>query len=177
MRSLLLLICCAVVLQGCMKRVPAKKPPPAPPPAKVPSLRVVSLETPSALIHPPPIPGGQTDRLPFDLPLNQGWAIDGSWTGPSQVKGTYGFERIGEFTLRKTDDSDVDPKEVAGILEKWIASSEVRPIQSSGEGLRRTIEYGTAQTLGSILYSVRPDAPAKTVTFNLEVREQPRRSR
>lgn len=173
MRSLLLLLVTCALLAGCMKRVPAKKPPAAPPPAKVPSLGVRSLGTPSALINPPSASDG--DKLPFDFPLNKGYGIEGGWRGPNQVKGTYGFERIGDFTVTKADDADVDPKEVAQTLEKWIASSGVRPTQSSGEGLRKTIEFGTDRSLGSISFSVRPDAPAKAVTFRLEVREQPRR--
>jgi hypothetical protein len=172
-RLLLLLITCAL-LAGCMKRVPAKKPPAPPPPAKVPVLTVRYLGSPSALIDPPP--GSLGDKLPFDFPLNLGYGIEGSWRGPSQVKGTTGFERIGDFTVTKVD-ADVDPKAVAQTLEKWIASSGVRSTQSSGDGLQKTIEFGTDQTLGTISYSVRPDAPAKTVTFHLEVKEQPRSSR
>ena len=64
MRTLLVMICCAVVLPGlgCMKRVPAKKPPAAPAPAKVPSLNVRSLGSPSGLFDSPADPGG--DKLP-----------------------------------------------------------------------------------------------------------------
>ena len=177
MRSIAMVLCCAVVLMGlgCMKRVPAKKPPAAPTPAKVPSLGVRSLGTPSTLIDSPADPGG--DKLPFDLPLNKGYGIDGGWRGPNQVKGTYQFERIGEFTVKKADNADVDPKEIADVLEKWIASSGAQATQSSGGGLQKTIDYGTTQTRGSVAYSIRPDAPAKEVTFRLEVREQPRSSR
>jgi len=137
-------------------------------------LSVASLGTPSALIHPPPSPAS-SDMLPFDLPLGKGYGIEGSWAGPNQVKGTTRFERIGDFSVRKADNADVDPKEISEVLEKWIAASGVQPTQSSGAGgLQRSIEYGTAQTLGSVGYTVRPDAPAKDVTFHLEIREQPR---
>lgn len=175
MRTLLLVLVCVAVLPGlgCMKRVPAKKPPATPPPAKVPVLNVRSLGTPSALIDPPPQPSA-SDKLPFDLPLGKGYGIEGSWTGPNQVKGTTRFERSGDFTVRKGDQADVDPKEIAETLEKWIAASGVQSTQTSGGGLQRTIDYGTARTLGSVTYSIRPDAPAKDVSFRLEIREHPR---
>ena len=113
--------------------------------------------------------------MPFDLPLGKGYGIEGGWRGPNQIKGTPKFERIGDFTLKKADNVDVEPKEIAETLEKWIASSGVQSTQSSGAGtLQRSIDYGTARTLGSITYSVRPDAAAKEVTFHIEVREQPR---
>ncbi|HLY12682.1 MAG TPA: hypothetical protein VKW04_25480 [Planctomycetota bacterium] len=161
---------------GCERRIPAPRPP-TPVPAKVPVLNVRSLGTPSALIHPPPAPSA-SDALPFDLPLNQGYGIEGSWTGPSQVKGTYRFERIGDFTVKKGDHADVDPKDIAEVLEKWIASSGVQSTQSSGSGgMQRSIDYGTASTLGTITYTIRPDAPAKDVSFHLEIREQPRSTR
>ncbi|MBV8878764.1 MAG: hypothetical protein JO332_02260 [Planctomycetaceae bacterium] len=168
-------LACAVLLvsgAGCVKRVPAKKPPAPPPAAKVPVLNVRSLGTPSALLDAPP--EAASDKLPFDLPLNKGYGIEGGWKGPNQVKGTTKFERIGDFTVKKADNADVDPKEIAETLEKWIASSGAQSTQSSGGGLQRTIDYGTSRTLGSVAYSVRPDAPAKEVTFHIEVREQPR---
>ena len=176
MRILLLLLGCAVASSGagCTKRYPAKRPPAAPAPAKVPTLNVASLGSPSGLISPPPSPA-HSDTLPFNLPLGKGYGIEGSWSGPNQVKGTARFERIGDFSVRKADNADVDPREIADVLEKWIAASGVQATQSSGAGgLQRTIEYGTAQTLGSVGYTIRPDAPAKEVTFHLEVREQPR---
>jgi hypothetical protein len=178
MRLLLLVLGCVLALPGagCTKRYPAKRPPAAPAPAKVPVLNVASLGTPSALIQPPPSPAF-SDTLPFNLPLGKGYGIEGSWSGPNQVKGTPRFERLGDFSVRKADNADVDPKEIADLLEKWIAASGVQPTQSSGAGgLQRTIEYGTAQTLGSVGYTIRPDAPAKDVTFHLEVREQPRQA-
>jgi len=157
---------------GCMRHVPATKPPATPTP-KVPILNVRSLGTPSALIDPPPEPA--TDKMPFDLPLGKGYAIDGGWRGPNQIKGTTKFERIGDFTLRKADNVDIDPKEVALTLEKWVASSGVQSTQSSGAGtLQRSVDYGTTRTLGSITYSVRPEESAKEVTFHIEIREQPR---
>jgi hypothetical protein len=135
---------------------------------------VGSLRTPSALIDSPVQPGGDADKLPFDLPLGKGYGIEGAWAGPNQIKGTYEFGRIGDFTVKKGDNTDVDPKEIAAVLEKWIASSGAQRTQSSGEELRRSIGYGTAQTVGTISYSVHPDAPAKEVVFHLDVREQPR---
>jgi hypothetical protein len=177
MRLLVMVVCCAVVLTGlgCYKRVPAKKPPAAPAPPKVPTLNVRSLGTPSPLIDSPADPGG--DKLPFDLPLNKGYGIDGGWRGPNQVKGTTQFERIGDFTVKKADNADVDPREIAEMLRKWIASSGVAATQSSGGDLQGTISYATSQSWGTISWSIRPDAPAKDVTFHLEVREQPRQSR
>ena len=170
-----LLLCAGLVLGGvgCTKRVPAKRPPAPPAAPKVPVLNVRSLGTPSALIDPPPEPA--TDKMPFDLPLNKGYEIKGQWNGPNQVKGTRQFERIADFTVKKGDSADVDPKEIAETLEKWISTSGAQSTQSSGAGsLQRSIDYGTARTLGSITYSIRPDSPAKEVTFHLEVREQPR---
>ncbi len=176
MRLLRGLLSAALVLAGpgCTERVPAKKPP-APP--RVPSLNVSSLGTPSALIQAPVQPPGPTDKLPFDLPLNKGYAIDGSWRGPNQVKGTYQFERIGDFSVTRADKSDVDPKEIREVLEAWITSSGVQRTQSSGKGSYEvSIGYGTAQTLGTITYGIRPETPAKEVTFHLEVREAPRQA-
>jgi hypothetical protein len=116
--------------------------------------------------------------MPFDLPLNQGYEIRGEWNGPNQVKGTAAFGRIADFRVKKGDNGDVDPKEVAQTLEKWVSSSGVQSTQSSGAGgLQRSIDYGTAQTLGTISYWIRPEAPAKEVTFHLEIREQPRQPR
>ncbi len=175
MRCSTLLLCSVLALAGlgCMRRVPAPKPPAPPAPAKVPVLNVRSLGTPSALIDPPPEPA--TDKMPFDLPLGKGYAIEGGWRGANQVKGTTKFERVGDFTLKKADNVDVDPKEIAETLEKWIASSGVQSTQSSGAGtLQRSMDYGTTRTLGSIAYSIRPDAAAKEVTFHIEIREQPR---
>ncbi len=169
---LLLLVC--VGLGGCTKHVPAKKPPVTVAP-KVPVLKVSSLGTPSTLLAEP---AGDPDKLPFDLPLGKGYGIEGSWAGPNQIKGTWQFERIGNFTVKKSDNSDVDPKEIAALLDKWIAASGVQSTQGSGPGgLQRSLDYGTAQTLGSLSYGVRPDASAKEVTFRIEVREQPRQSR
>ena len=178
MRSRLLALSCALALSGlgCMRRVPAKLPPSAPAPARVPVLSVRSLGTPSALIDPPPEPA--TDKMPFDLPLNQGYEISGEWKGPHQIQGTYSFGRIANFRVKKGDNAEVDPKDVAQTLERWISTSGVQSTQSSGAGsLERSIDYGTAQTLGTISYSIRPEAPAKEVSFHLEVREQPRPSR
>jgi len=174
---LAMLVCCTLALTGlgCMKRVPAKKPPAAPAPAKVPSLNVRSLGTPSALIDSPADPGG--DKLPFDLPLNKGFGIDGGWRGPNQVKGTYQFERIGDFTVKRAGNADVDPREIAETLRKWIASSGAAATQSSGGDLQGTISYATAQSWGTIAWSIRPEVPAREVTFHLEVREQPRSSK
>jgi len=175
MRVTALLLCglLALAALGCVKHVPAKKPPAPPAPAKVPVLGVRSLGTPSALIDPPPEPA--TDKMPFDLPLGKGYAIEGGWRGPNQVKGTTKFERIGDFTLKKADNVDVDPKEVAQTLEKWVAASGVQSTQGSGAGtLQRSVDYGTTRTLGSITYSIRPEETAKEVTFHIEIREQPR---
>ncbi len=172
MRFLLLLLC--VGLSGCTKVVPAKKPPVVVAP-KVPALNVSSLGTPSGLIDER---AGDPDKLPFDLPLGKGYGIEGAWAGPNQVKGTYQFERIGNFTVKKSDNNDVDPKEIAALLDKWILASGAQSTQGSGAGsLQRTLDYGTAQTLGMLSYTVRPDAPAKEVTFRIDVREQPRQSR
>jgi hypothetical protein len=171
---LLLGVALAMAGAGCTKRYPAKRPPAAPAPAKVPVLNVGSLGTPSALLKEP---AGDPDKLPFDLPLGKGYGIEGSWAGPNQVKGTWQFERIGNFTVKKGDNGDVDPREIAALLDKWILSSGAQTTQGSGAGsLLRSIEYGTAQTLGSLNYTVRPDAPAKEVTFHIEVREQPRQA-
>jgi hypothetical protein len=174
MRLLLILAGCAIVLAGlgCMKRVPAKKPPPPPAPAKVPSLSVRSLGTPSALIDSPADPGG--DKLPFDLPLNKGYGIDGGWRGPNQIKGTTQFERIGDFCVKKADGADVDPREIAETLRKWIGSSGAAATQSSGGEFQGTISYATTQSWGTLSWSIRPETPAKEVSFHLEVREQPR---
>ena len=148
---MLLILGCALALLGlgCTKYVPAKKPPVAATP-KVPYLKVASLVTPSALIDPP-LPPRDSDQLPFDLPLGKGYGIEGSWTGPNQIKGTTEFQRIGDFTVKLSDGSDVDPKEIAAVLEKWIAASGVQKTQSSGEGgLLRSIGYGTSQTLSPL---------------------------
>lgn len=173
MSRLLVLLCGCLAAQaaGCERRVPAPQPPPAP---KVPVLSVRSLGSPSALIEPPPTPSA-SDQLPFDLPLNKGYGIEGSWAGPRQVKGTPRFERSGDFTVKRGDTQDVDPKEIAETLEKWIASSGVQSTQSSGTGgLQRSIDYGTARTLGTISYRVHPEAPAPAVSFRIEISEQPR---
>jgi len=173
--ALLLGAALAAAGAGCTKRYPARKPPDAPAPAKVPVLNVASLGTPSALLKDL---AGDPDKLPFDLPLEKGYGIEGSWAGPNQVKGTRQFERVGTFTVKKGDNGDVDPKEIAALLDKWILSSGAQTTQGSGAGsLQRSIDYGTAQTLGSLSYTVRPDAPAKEVTFHIEVREQPRQAR
>ncbi|HLY73109.1 MAG TPA: hypothetical protein VKU80_03235, partial [Planctomycetota bacterium] len=88
------------------------------------------------------------------------------------------FERFADFTVKKGDQADVDPREIAETLEKWISSSGVQSTQSSGAGsLQRSIDYGTPRTLGTISYSIRPEAPAKEVSFHLEIREQPREQR
>jgi len=172
MRISLLLVC--VALAGCTKHVPAKKPPVVVAP-KVPVLKVSSLGTPSGLLDER---AGDPDKLPFDLPLGKGYGIEGAWAGPNQVKGTYQFERTGNFTVKKSDNNDVDPKEIAALLDKWIAASGAQSTQGSAPGsLQRSLEYGTAQTLGTLSYTVRPDAPAKEVSFRIEVREQPRQSR
>jgi len=180
MRALLLLMVVvglALPGFGCERRVPAPKPPGAPAPVKVPVLNVRSLGTPSALILPP-AQNGATDQLPFDFPLNKGYSIEGGWTGPSQIKGTTSFQRIADFSVRKTDNADVDPKEVAETLEKWIASSGAQSTQSTGAGsLVRSIYYGTAHTLGRITYTVQPEASAREVKFHFEVVEQPRPAR
>lgn len=173
-----LILCLALPGVGCEVRVPAKKPPVAPAPAKVPVLKVSSLATPSPLINPSPTPREATDQLPFDLPLGKGYEIEGSWAGPNQIRGTYQFERIGDFKVRKAEQVDVDPKEIRTILERWIESSGVTQTQTSGgDGAPRSIGYGTAQTIGTISISIRPDTPAKEVQFHLEVREQPRQAR
>jgi hypothetical protein len=176
--SAFLIVGLAMTGVGCEVRVPAKKPPAAPAPAKVPSLKVSSLGTPSPLINPTVKPGEATDLLPFDLPLGKGYEIEGSWVGPNQIRGTYQFERIGDFKVRKAEQVDVDPKEIRGILERWIESTGVQQTQSSGgDGSPRSIGYGTPQTFGTISITVRPDTPAKEVHFHLEVREQPRQAR
>jgi len=169
--ALLLVIGAALQALGCERRVPAKRPPVAAVP-KVPALKVASLGTPSALLDPPP---GDPDKLPFDLPLDKGYGIEGAWSGPNQVKGTRQFERIGNFTVKRAGNAEVDPKEIASLLGKWIASSGVQSTESGGAGaLERSVGYGTAQTIGTIRTTVRPDAPAAEVTFHIEIREQPR---
>ena len=93
------------------------------------------------------------------------------------MKGTYQFERIGDFVVKKADHAEVDPREIAGVLRNWIGSSGVAATQSSGGDLQGTISYATTQSWGTISWSIRPDAPAGEVTFHLEVREQPRQSK
>lgn len=118
--------------------------------------------------------GGRPGQAPLRSAPREGYGIEGAWAGPNQIKGTYEFGRTGDFTVKKGDRSDVDPKEIAAVLEKWITSSGAQRTESSGEELRRSIGYGTAQTVGTISYSVHPDSPAKEVVFHLDVREQPR---
>lgn len=168
------LVVVVLALAGCTKHYSPKKPPVTPPAPKVPVLNVSSLGTPSGLL----VQSGDpvtSDRLPFDFPLNKGYSIEGGWRGPSQVKGTTGFQRIGDFAVRKTDDADVDPKEVMETLEKWIGSSGVQSTQTGGAGtFARSMDYGTQQTLGRITYSVQPESPGKEVKFHFEVNEAPR---
>src|SRR6185295_16428752 len=163
-----------LALAGCTKHYSPKKPAVAPAP-KVPVLPVSSLGTPSGLL----VQSGDpvtSDRLPFDFPLNKGYSIEGGWRGPNQVKGTTGFQRIGDFAVRKSDNADVDPKEVMETLEKWIGSSGAQSTQTSGAGsFSRSMDYGTQQTLGRITYSVQPESAAKEVKFHFEVNEAPRR--
>lgn len=172
--KLMTLAVLVVLVAGCTKHYSPKKPA-APPVVKVPVLNVQSLGTPSGLL----VQSGDpvtSDRLPFDFPLNKGFSIEGGWRGPNQVKGTTGFQRIGDFAVRKAGDVDVDPKEVMETLEKWIGSSGVQSTQTSGAGsLSRSMDYGTAQTLGRITYSVTPESAAKEVKFHFEVSEAPRR--
>src|SRR6185436_2270746 len=102
-----------------------------------------------------PEPPGSADKLPFNLPFGKGYGIDGSWVGPNQVEGTTKFERRGEFSVDKSDGSDVDPKELAGILEKWVEATQksisgLTTEGSSGE-LRRSADYVTEKTVGSLV--------------------------
>ena len=160
---------------GCVKRVSAPKPPPAPPPLKLQSVR--QLGTPSPLIDPPP-ESSTTDKMPFDLPLNQGYGIEGSWAGPAWDSSLQAFSRTGKFTVRKGDNSDVDPKEIDAVLRAWVASSGVQSTQSERVGTYgRETSYGTARTIGAVRYRVHEDAPAKAVPFTVEITEKPRPSR
>ncbi len=160
---------------GCVKRVPAPKPPPAPPPLRLQSVR--QLGTPSPLIDPPP-DSAATDRMPFDLPLNQGYGIEGSWAGPAWDPSIQAFSRTGKFTVRKGDNSDVDPKEIDAVLRAWVASSGVQSTQSERLGTYGSeTRYGTARTIGTVRYRVQEEAPAKAVPFTVDIAEKPRPSR
>lgn len=178
MRTTALLLCSVLALAGlgCMKRVPAKKPPAPPAPAKVRMTNPRELGTPSALIDPPPEPA--TDKMPFDLPLGKGYGLEGSWTGPSWDQGMGMFERRGSFTVKKSDNSDVDPAEIDTLLEKWILASGVQSTQSSRMGTYgRAIGYGTEKTVGNITYTVLPESPAKSVSFHVDIHEKLRQPR
>jgi hypothetical protein len=116
--------------------------------------------------------------MPFDLPLNQGYAIEGSWAGPAWDSSVQAFSRSGRFTVRKSDNADVDPKEIDTVLRNWVASSGVQATQSERVGpYGRETSYGTSRTIGAVRYRIQEDAPAKAVPFTIEITEKPRPSR
>jgi hypothetical protein len=164
----------AVSVAGCERRVPAPKPPP-PKYVKLQSVR--ELGTPSALIDPPPEPSA-SDKMPFDLPLNQGYGIEGSWTGPTWDHPLQAFNREGSFKVKKSDDSTVDPKEIDALLQKWIAASGVQTTDTRAVGtIGEDIIYGTPKTVGTVQLRVFSDSPAKVVSFSLRIWEKPRQPR
>jgi hypothetical protein len=176
MRILLVTLAAAGLLGslGCVKRVPAPKPPPPPPPLKLQHVR--QLGTPSSLIDPPPEPS-VTDKMPFDLPLNKGYEIEGSWSGPAWDTITHAFVREGHFTVKKGDASEVDPAEIDSALDRWVSSSGAQRTQSERLGTYgRTTGYGTPKTVGTVQITVLPESPAKSVNFTLRIFEKPRSS-
>ena len=135
------------------------------------------LGTPSPFIDPPPEPS-VTDKMPFDLPLNRGYEIEGSWSGPAWEAGAQAFERVGRFTVRKTDKGDVDPTELDTVLDKWVAASGVQRNQSERVGAygRKSV-YGTDRTLGTVQYGLTADAPEQSISFTIRLTERPRGAR
>jgi len=176
MRIALLLFAVAGLAIGCEQKVTIgpKKPPASK--KTVPTLSVSSLGTPSAFLVPPPQPSGAADKLPFDLPFGKGYAIDGSWDGPNQVSGTTKFERRGEFIVYKVDGVDVDPQELAAILEKWLRAAPLSLVGITSDPviagkLRRATDYLTDKTVGNIAIVIEPDAPSKKVSFRITILE------
>ncbi len=174
MRMSILLV--AALAIGCEQKVTIGPKTPAAAKKTVPPLSVSSLGTPSAFLVPPPEPPGSGDKLPFDLPFGKGYAIEGSWIGPNQVSGTNKFERRGDFSVDRAEGADVDPKELAAILEKWARSTPTSLVGFSSDPvtagkLRRASDYVTDKTVGSLTIVIEPDVPSKKVTFRISILE------
>lgn len=115
--------------------------------------------------------------MPFDLPLNKGYEIEGSWTGPAWDTGHQAFARSGSFTVRKSD-ADIDPKEFESILRTWVSSSGVQSTQSDRVGVYgEEIRYGTPKTVGTLQYRILSESPTRSLAFTIEVYEKPRPQR
>jgi hypothetical protein len=158
-----LLLLPIVLFAGCDRKPPPAKPRPA--------------DTPSILVYESSKPTG-SDELPFSLPKDKLYVVNGSWRNRSDPrKGEY--DRPGQFTFEKADDSDVDPKEIAAHLNRWIDRATVRVLNqvdlpATPERLQRTIEYQTDRTTGRLDLVIQPGVPFKKVTATFDIRERRR---
>jgi len=150
---------------GCSKK------PNRPPAPRLP-------DTPSALVHEPPRPTGPTDETLFSLPKDRLYVISGTWRNRSDpLKGDY--QRPGEFSFARADEADVDPKEIARYVNRWIDGAGVRVINqldspADADRIQRTIDYQTERTSGRLDFIIRPAVPAKNVVLSIDVHERRR---
>jgi hypothetical protein len=164
MRPALAVLILASVLAGCYQKVPAPKPPRPP-------------DTPSSLVL---VPSKQTgpDSL-FGLPSDKLYVVNGTWKSHADPKkGEY--DRPGEFTVEKADNADVDPKEeIVPFINRWVEAAKVRVINqydapASPEQIKRSFDYRTERTDGTLIYVLQPAVPAKKITISIEAHERRR---
>ena len=160
------IVVAVLLLAGCDRTPPPK------PAVKLP-------DTPSILVYESAKSSGRTDETMFDLPKDRLYVINGSWSNRHDPrKGDY--QRPGQFTFERANDADVDPKEIADHINRWIDRAGIRVLNqvdapASPERIQRTIDYQTERTTGHLAYSIVPGAPHRkvTVTFTIQERRTP----
>jgi hypothetical protein len=165
MRTFLIFAMLAAPAAGCSKM----KPPPAVGLAKVPA------DNPSILVDPPYPGKDQTGAKPSFAKMS---AVGTTKGNNDRIAGSY--QSSGNYTLERHDGGDVDPKEVAAELSRWIESAPGVKVTGSADEvakagvIRRTIDYGTTGTVGYATFSVEPAMPAKKIQFTFSIQEHRR---
>ncbi|HZE96692.1 MAG TPA: hypothetical protein VE981_06685 [Planctomycetota bacterium] len=157
----------ALLLVGvACDRKPDRKPAPKP------------ADTPSILVVEPVRASSPTDASLFDLPKEKLYVINGTWRSRSDArKGEY--DRPGEFSFERADEKDVDPKEVAEHINRWIERAAIRIIERrdsppGAEKIERSIDYVTERTTGKLSYVIDSAVPAKKLSVVFDIRERRR---
>lgn len=157
MLLVLVLVCPAA---GCDKFKPA------------PPVVILPAPTPSVLVRPRYSESRKHPVFPAMQHIGS--------TGLSQDNPSLTYRWWEEVTLARRDNSEVDPRDIADIVCRWMQSASgvrVKAIHddpSDPRKVQRTVDYETASMVGYAVFSVEQALSSRSVRYKINIRERVR---
>lgn len=101
-------------------------------------------------------------------------------TGSSQDGPNVTYRYWSEYSLARRDNADVEPREIADGICRWMESSpgvRVKAVfddPSDPKKVQRTVDYETATMVGYAVFSVEQALSSRSVRYKLNIRERER---